>query len=126
MEEAFTEEALTEDVLANAGLVCSGSLQLPTGTGLLAEDLQVLSSFGAVTPNAAGKFNIPMAEGTNPQFVVAIDSETDHSLLLGYMDPATRRTCPSLLRKYGFGACFFESADDGDYDRAAPRVYRRN
>ena len=88
VEEAFTEEALTEDVLANAGLVCSGSLQLPTGAGLLAEDLQVLSSFGAVTPNAAGKFNIPMAEGTNPQFVVAIDSETDHSLLLGYMDPA--------------------------------------
>ena len=29
-----------------------------------------------------------MAEGTNPQFVVAIDSETDNSLLLGYMDPA--------------------------------------
>ena len=88
VEEAFTEEALTEDVLANAGLVCSGSLQLPTGAGLLAEDLQVLSSLGEVTPNAAGKFNIPMAEGTNPQFVVAIDSETDHSLLLGYMDPA--------------------------------------
>ena len=33
VEEAFTEETLTEDVLANAGLVCSGSLQLPTGTG---------------------------------------------------------------------------------------------
>ena len=35
VEETLTEdeEALTEDVLANAALVCSGSLQLPTGAG---------------------------------------------------------------------------------------------
>ena len=87
VEEAFTEEALTEDVLANAGLVCSGSLQLPTGAALLAEDLQVLSSFGEVTPNAAGDFNISMADSRKPQFVFAIDPATDNSLLLGYMDP---------------------------------------
>ena len=50
--------------------------------------MQVLSFFGEVTPNAAGKFNISIVEGTNPQFVVAIDPETDNSLLLGYVDPA--------------------------------------
>ena len=90
VEEVLTEdaEALTEDVLANAALMCSGSLQLPTGAGLLAEDLQVLSFFGEVTPNAAGDFNISMADSRKPQFVFAIDPETDNSLLLGYMDPA--------------------------------------
>ena len=82
------EEALTEDVLAGAGLVCSGSLQLPTGAGLLAEELQVLSFFGEVTPNAAGKFNIAMAASKKPQFVVAMDPATDNPLLLGYVDPA--------------------------------------
>ena len=87
-EDVAVEDVPTEDVLANAALVCSGSLQLPTGAGMLAEDLQVLSFFGEVTPNAAGKFNISMADSKKPQFVIAIDPETDNSLLLGYIDPA--------------------------------------
>ena len=87
VEDVAVEEALTEDVLANAGLVCSGSLQLPANAGLLAEDLQVYSLYDEATPNAAGAFSISMTESTNPQFVVAIDPETDHSLLLGYVDP---------------------------------------
>ena len=90
VEETLTEdeEALTEDVLAHAGLVCSGSLQLPTGTGLLAEELRVLSFYGEVTPNAAGKFNISMVESKKPQFVFATDPATDNALLVGYVDPA--------------------------------------
>ena len=82
------EEALTEDVLAGAGLVCSGSLQLPTSAGLLAEELRVLSFYGEVTPNAAGKFNISMVESKKPQFVFATDPATDNALLLGYVNPA--------------------------------------
>ena len=87
VEDVAVEEALTEDVLANAGLMCSGSLQLPTRAGLLAEDLQVYSLYDEATPNAAGAFSISMTESTNPQFVVAIDPATETSLLLGYVDP---------------------------------------
>ena len=87
VEDVAVEEALTEDVLAQAGLVCSGSLQLPTSAGLLAEDLQVYSLYDEATPNTAGAFSISMTESTNPQFVVAIDPATDNSLLLGYVDP---------------------------------------
>ncbi|MCY3669077.1 MAG: hypothetical protein OXH81_25740 [Gemmatimonadetes bacterium] len=87
VEDVFVEEAFTEDVLANGGLVCSGSLQLPTGAGLLAEELQVYSFFGEATPNAAGAFSISMAENKNPQFVFALDPKTENSLLLGYVDP---------------------------------------
>ena len=87
-EDVAVEDVPTEDVLANAALVCSGSLQLPTGAGLLAEDLQVLSFYGEGTPNAAGKFNISMTNNKKPQFVFAIDPETDNSVLLGYVDPA--------------------------------------
>ena len=81
------EDALTEDVLANAGLMCSGSLHLPTGTGMLAEELQVISFFGEAKPNAAGAFTISMADSKSPQFVFATDPVTDNSLLLGYVDP---------------------------------------
>ena len=87
VEDVAVEEALTEDVLANAALVCSGSLQLPTGAGVLAEDLQVYSLYDEATPNAAGAFSISMADIKNPQFVFAIDPATDNSLLLGYVDP---------------------------------------
>ena len=82
------EEALTEDVLANAELVCPGSLHLPTGAGMLAEELQVISFYGEATPNAAGKFNISMADSKKPQFVFATDPAADNTLLLGYMDPS--------------------------------------
>ena len=85
--DVAVEEVLTEDVLANAGLVCTGSLQLPAGTGMLAEDLQVISFYDEATPNAAGAFAISMAENKKPQFVWAIDPETDNSLLLGYVNP---------------------------------------
>ena len=87
VEDAFVEEALTEDVLANGGLVCSGSLHLPTGAGMLAEELQVISFFGAAKPSAAGAFTISMADSKSPQFVFATDPATDNSLLLGYVNP---------------------------------------
>ena len=87
VEDVAVEEALTEDVLADAGLMCSGSLQLPTGAGLLAEDLQVYSLYDEATPNAAGAFSISMANIKNPQFVFATDPATDNALLLGYVDP---------------------------------------
>ena len=87
MEDAFVEEALTEDVLANGGLVCSGSLHLPTGADMLAEELQVISFFGAAKPNAAGAFTISMADSKSPQFVFATGPATDNSLLLGYVNP---------------------------------------
>ena len=45
VEDVAVEDVPTEDVLANAALVCSGSLQLPTGAGMLAEDLQGAFSF---------------------------------------------------------------------------------
>ena len=87
VEDVAVEDVPTEDVLANTALVCSGSLQLPTGAGMLAEDLQVLSLFGEVTPNAAGAFSISMADSKSPQFVFATDPATDNSLLLGYVNP---------------------------------------
>ena len=86
-EDVAVEDVPREDVPANTELVCAGSLQLPTGAGMLAEDLQVLSFFGEVTPNATGDFNISVADNKKPQFVFAIDPATDNSLLLGYVNP---------------------------------------
>ena len=85
-EDVAVAEVPTEDVLAD-GLVCAGALQLPTGTGMLAEDLQVISFYDRATPNAAGAFTLSMAEHKKPQFVWAIDPDTDNSLLLGYVNP---------------------------------------
>ena len=65
----------------------SGLLQLPDDAGILAEELQVLSVYEEVTPDTSGNFDIAMPESKKPQFVIAMDPDTDNPLLLGYVDP---------------------------------------
>ena len=80
--------AKSEDVDAfPEEIVRSGSLQLPEDAGILAEELQVVSVYEEVTPDSAGNFDVAMVESEKPQFVLAVDPDTDNPLLLGYADP---------------------------------------
>ena len=77
----------SEDVAIGEGVMRSGSLQLPEDAGVLAEELQVVSVYEEVAPDSAGNFDVAMVESEKPQFVLAMDPDTDNPLLLGYADP---------------------------------------
>ena len=100
------QDSPARGVPAEGTVVCAGALKLPAGSGMLPGDLQVVSPFEELTPDADGRFNICIAQATKPQFVFALDPETTNPVLLGYMDPAAGEALDLSCESTAVGLAF--------------------